>query len=50
LEIYIKVLLKAVGWHVYDATAARIHAARCVAIHEFIHISCHGLADVFPCS
>jgi type I restriction enzyme, R subunit len=31
----IDVLLKAAGWHVCDAAAANIHAARGVAIREF---------------
>jgi type I restriction enzyme R subunit len=40
----IDVLLKAAGWHVYDAAAANIHAARGVAIREFPLKSGHGFA------
>lgn len=39
------VLLKAAGWHVFDAAAANIHAARGVAIREFPLKSGHGFAD-----
>ncbi|MHB1053647.1 MAG: DEAD/DEAH box helicase family protein, partial [Thiobacillus sp.] len=41
----IDVLLKAAGWHVCDAAAANIHAARGVAIREFPLKSGHGFAD-----
>ena len=37
-------LLKAAGWHVCDASAANIHAARGVAIREF-PLPGHGFAD-----
>ncbi|TCS71779.1 type I restriction enzyme R subunit [Sulfuritortus calidifontis] len=38
-------LLQAAGWHVCDAAAANIHAARGVAIREFPLKSGHGFAD-----
>ncbi|MHB1332170.1 MAG: hypothetical protein ACYCY1_06200 [Sulfuriferula sp.] len=38
-------LLQAAGWHVCDASAANIHAARGVAIREFPLKSGHGFAD-----
>ncbi|MES2366202.1 MAG: hypothetical protein V4563_09950 [Pseudomonadota bacterium] len=38
-------LLSAAGWHVCDAAAASIHAARGVAIREFPLKSGHGFAD-----
>lgn len=41
----IEVLLKAAGWHVCDAAAANIHAARGVAIREFPLKSGHGFAN-----
>lgn len=41
----VDVLLKAAGWHVFDAAAANIHAARGVAIREFPLKSGHGFAD-----
>jgi type I restriction enzyme R subunit len=37
-------LLEAAGWHVCDASAANIHAARDVAIREF-PLPGYGLAD-----
>lgn len=37
-------LLSAAGWHVCDAAAANIHAARGVAIREF-PLPGHGFAD-----
>lgn len=40
----IDVLLKAAGWHVCDASAANIHAARGVAIREF-PLPGYGFAD-----
>jgi len=40
----IDALLFAAGWHVCDATAANIHAARGVAIREF-PLPGHGFAD-----
>jgi hypothetical protein len=43
-------LLQAAGWHVCDASAANIHAARGVSIRELIHISGHGLTGFSPCS
>ena len=41
----IDVLLKAAGWHVCDASAANIHAARGIAIREFPLKTGHGFAD-----
>jgi len=41
----IDVLLEAAGWHVCDASAANIHAARGLAIREFPLKSGHGFAD-----
>ena len=38
-------LLRAAGWHVYDAAKANIHAAQGVAIREFPLQSGHGFAD-----
>jgi len=38
-------LLEAAGWHVCDASAANIHAARGVAIREFLLKSGHGFVD-----
>lgn len=38
-------LLEAAGWHVCDASAANIHAARCVAIREF-PLAGYGFADL----
>ena len=40
----IDVLLEAAGWHVCDASAANIHAARGVAIREF-PLPGYGFAD-----
>jgi type I restriction enzyme R subunit len=40
----IDVLLEAAGWHVCDAAAANIHAARGVAIREF-PLPGYGFAD-----
>ena len=37
-------LLQAAGWHVYDADAANIHAARGVTIREF-SLPGYGFAD-----
>ncbi|WP_296643410.1 hypothetical protein [Thiobacillus sp. 65-1402] len=37
-------LLEAAGWHVCDASAANIHAARGVAVREF-PLPGHGFAD-----
>lgn len=37
-------LLKVVGWHVCDASAANVYAARGVAIREF-NLPGHGFAD-----
>jgi hypothetical protein len=40
----IDVLLEVAGWHVWDASAANIHAARGVAIREF-PLPGYGFAD-----
>jgi type I restriction enzyme R subunit len=40
----IDVLLEAAGWHVCDASAANIHAARGIAIREF-PLPGYGFAD-----
>ena len=41
----IDALLEAAGWHVFNAGAANIHAARGVAIRESPLKSSHGFAD-----
>jgi type I restriction enzyme R subunit len=45
----IDVLLEAAGWHVCDASAANIHAARGVAIREFPLPGC-SVASFSQCS
>ncbi|WP_296892597.1 hypothetical protein [Thiobacillus sp.] len=45
----IDVLLEAAGWHVCDASAANIHAARGVAIREF-PLPGYGFADYLLCT
>lgn len=42
-------LLQAAGWHVCDAAAANIHAARGVAIREF-PLPDYGFADYLLCT
>jgi len=41
-------LLEAAGWHVCDAKAVNLHAARGVAIREFELTAGHGTADYLP--